>query len=345
MSLKITGKNPSGDLLKKIQQSPNYSTVGFENLSETPMMLQDISYFDLIKKTLHKNPDVKPLAPLPSVATDLKKMEGDTPVIIWFGHSSYFIKIKDTTFLVDPVFSGNAAPVSFLVKAFAGSDVYGADDFPRIDYLILTHDHYDHLDYKTLLQLKSRITTVYCSLGMSSHLVYWGFDGCIIHEMDWWQTVHLTDDLTLTAAPARHFSGRGLQRCKTLWSSFVLKTPSHKLYLGGDSGYDTHFKEIGEKLGPFSIAILESGQYNDAWPLIHMMPEQTVQAAIDLQAAVLLPVHWGKFSLALHPWKEPIERVSAAAAFHRLDITTPLIGEPVMLDKQLPRKNWWNILK
>jgi len=343
MPLKITGKNPSGDLLKKIQQSPRYLNGGFQNLSDTPMMLQDTSYFDLIKKTMRKNRDVKPPVRLPSVITNLTQITADSPVVIWFGHSSYFIKINDTSILVDPVFSGNAAPVSFLVKAFAGSDVYGAADFPPIDYLILTHDHYDHLDYKTLLQFQSRVACVCCSLGVSSHLAYWGFDPAIIREMDWWQTVALKNDLTLTAVPARHFSGRGLQRCKTLWSSFVLKTPSHQLYLGGDSGYDTHFREIGEKFGPFSLAILESGQYNAAWPLIHMMPEQTVQAAIDLQAEVLLPVHWGKFSLALHPWNEPIERVTKAAELRQLTITTPLIGEPVILDQELPRKNWWKL--
>ena len=201
-----------------------------------------------------------------------------------------------------------------MVKAFDGSDIYTVDDFPEIDFLILTHDHYDHLDYKTIKKLKPKVKTIYCSLGLSSHLIYWGFNENIITEMDWWQTNKMADDMTLTAAPARHFSGRGLKRYKTLWSSFILKTSSYNLYLGGDSGYDSHFKEIGEKYGPFDIAILESGQYNTAWPLIHMMPEQTVQAALDLKAKVLLPVHWGKFTLAMHPWNEPVQRVLKAAA-------------------------------
>ena len=279
---------------------------------------------------------------MPSVKTDLKNIKSDKPVIVWFGHSSYFIRINNKNILIDPVFSGNASPVSFMVPAFEGSDVYTTDEFPEIEFLILTHDHYDHLDYKTIKKLKTKVKEIYCSLGLASHLIYWGFNKNIITEMDWWQTNKLTAEITLTAAPARHFSGRGFKRFKTLWSSFILKTASYNLYLGGDSGYDKHFKDIGEKYGPFDIAILESGQYNTAWPLIHMMPEQTAQAALDLKAKVLLPVHWGKFTLAMHPWNDPVQRVLKAAASKNLKITTPMIGEPVILDEIYPDKNWWN---
>ena len=344
MFLKVIGKNPSARILEKIKLSSNYKNEGFQNLSETPMMLQDTSYYELIKKTINKNADSKPPSKLPSLKTDLKTLESYKPVIVWFGHSSYFIKINNKTFLIDPVFSGNASPFSFMVKAFDGSDVYTVDDFPEIDFLILTHDHYDHLDYKTIKELKGKIKVIFCSLGVSSHLIYWGFDENIITEMDWWQTKELTDDINLTAVPARHFSGRSLKRYKTLWSSFILKTTSYNLYLGGDSGYDFHFKEIGEKYGPFNIAILESGQYNTAWPLIHMMPEQTVRAAMDLKTKVLLPVHWGKFTLALHPWDEPVQRVLKAAAKVNLKVATPMIGEPVILDEVYPDKEWWKFL-
>ncbi|CAN5874611.1 hypothetical protein BH11BAC4_BH11BAC4_23300 [soil metagenome] len=212
-----------------------------------------------------------------------------------------------------------------------------------IYHLILTHDHYDHLDYKTVVNLKEKVKTVYCSLGLSSHFIYWGFDETTIDELDWWQTKTMSPGITLTATPARHFSGRGIKRAKTLWSSFILKTNDHNLYLGGDSGYDRHFKEIGEKYGPFDIAILESGQYNESWPFIHMMPEQTVQAAHDLRAKVLLPVHWAKFTLSLHPWNEPVKRILAEAKRTGLKVTTPLIGEPVILDSSYPDATWWNI--
>ena len=266
----------------------------------------------------------------------------DKPVIVWFGHSSYFIKIQNSTFLIDPVFSGNAAPVSCMVKSFEGSDIYTTDDFPGIDYLVLTHDHYDHLDYKTILKLKPKINNIFCSLGIASHLIYWGFDEKIITEMDWWQTNKLGDEMFLTAAPSRHFSGRGLKRYKTLWSSFILQTGSHNLYLGGDSGYDAHFKEIGEKYGPFDIAMIECGQYNTAWPFIHMMPEETAQAAADLKAKVLLPVHWGKFTLALHAWNEPVKRLLKGPGV-AYKVTTPMIGEPVILDEVYPEKHWWQL--
>ena len=338
---KIIGKNPSGKLLEKIKQSSNYKKEGFENLSETPMMLQGISYFELIKKTLKKNPDTRPPSILPSVKTDLKNITTDKPIIIWFGHSSYFIRIDNKNFLVDPVFSGNASPLSSMIKAFKGSDVYTTNDFPAIDFLILTHDHYDHLDYKTLKKLRPKIKSIICSMGVSSHLIYWNFSEKIITEIDWWQTTDLADDMTLTATPARHFSGRGLKRHKTLWSSFILRTGSYNLYLGGDSGYDFHFKEIGEKYGPFDVVILESGQYNAAWPFIHKMPEQTVQAAIDLKAKVLLPVHWGKFTLSLHAWNEPPQRVLKEVALKNLKVTTPMIGEAVVLDESYPDKKWW----
>lgn len=343
MSLKITGKNPAGKHLEIIKRSPNYKKDGFGNLSQTPMTLQDSSYYEILKKYFKKNPDVKPASPLPSVKTDLKNLQTGNPVIVWFGHSSYFIRIQNKNILVDPVFSGNAAPVSCMIKSFEGSDIYTPDDFPEIDYLILTHDHYDHLDYKTIQKLAPKLKSIFCSLGLSSHLIYWGFDEKIVTEMDWWQTNTLGNDIHLTAAPARHFSGRGIKRFKTLWSSFILKTKSHNFYLGGDSGYDTHFKEIGEKYGPFDIAILESGQYNTAWPFIHMMPEETVQAAVDLKAKLLLPVHWGKFTLAMHAWNEPVKRVLEKAKQLNVKVATPMIGEPVMLGELVPTKHWWNL--
>ena len=342
MFVKVFGKNPSGKYLKRIEESPNYKNGVFKNLSDTPVMSKDMSFWRVLKKYFNKDPNLKPSSILPSIKTNLKEISSKNPVIVWFGHSSYLIKTDNVTILVDPVFSGNASPVSFMMKSFEGSDVYTTEDLPVIDFLILTHDHYDHMDYKTIMKLKYSVKNIYCSLGLLSHLKYWGFNEENITELDWWQTNNLTENIKLTATPARHFSGRSIKRYKTLWSSFVLKTTSHNLYLGGDSGYDYHFKEIGEKYGPFDIAILEDGQYNTAWPYIHMMPEETVQAAIDLKAKVLLPVHWAKFPLSLHAWNEPIIRLLKAASAKGLKVPTPLIGEPVILDEIYPDKEWWN---
>jgi L-ascorbate metabolism protein UlaG (beta-lactamase superfamily) len=318
----------------------------------------------MLKEYRNRPKDTAPPRPLPSVRTDLGALSSNHPVIVWFGHSSYLVKVKGFHILVDPVFSGNASPVSFFARAFPGADVYGVKDMPPIDLLLLTHDHYDHLDYKTVLELAPGVRHICTSLGVGSHLEYWGIPAEKITELDWgesWSSGHLT----LTATPARHFSGRTVKRGQTLWSSFVLKIagatdggnqgmpgaagggnegmPGYSLFLGGDSGYETHFKDIGREYGPFDIAILECGQYGVNWPYIHMMPEQTLAAAMDLGAKHLLPVHWGKFTLSLHPWNEPIRRLTAAAAGHALPLTTPRIGEPVILGKSYPQERWWDL--
>jgi L-ascorbate metabolism protein UlaG (beta-lactamase superfamily) len=252
------------------------------------------------------------------------------------------MKVGKIHILVDPVFSRNASPFRWFAKAFPGTDSYDVDKLPDIiDIVLLTHDHYDHLDYKTILKLGSRAVHFYTSLGVGSHLESWGIPGDKITELDWWESCEVPGG-TFTATPARHFSGRSFKRNKTLWSSFVLKMAGHSFFLGGDSGYGEHFKEIGQRLGPFDVAILECGQYGKYWPHIHMFPEQTVQAAQELKAKKLLPVHWAKFTLALHPWNEPIRRVTADAVKAGQHITTPLIGQPVILNHHYPSSDWWD---
>ena len=342
MLIKSTGKLPSGLLLKKIQGSSNYRNNSFQNLSPTPMLAEGASYWKMITDFFRKNNNKVPSSRIPSVKTDLLSLKSEQDILVWFGHSSYFLRLGSFNILVDPVFSDNAAPVSFLVKAFPGSNIYKASDMPVIDCLIITHDHYDHLDYKTILALRGKVKSIYCSLGISSHLVYWGIDKGLITEFDWWDTATV-DELVITAAPARHFSGRGLKRNQTLWSSFIVDNGKHKIYLGGDSGFDEHFKEIGNKYGPFDIALLEAGQYNPMWPYIHMTPEQAVQAAIDLKASALMPVHWGKFSLAMHGWKEPIERVRKKAAELNIPVLSPRIGEMIHIGSILKEDSWWDM--
>ncbi|MCC6371049.1 MAG: MBL fold metallo-hydrolase [Bacteroidia bacterium] len=341
MSLSIYGKLPSGQRLKHIQVATNFKNGSFQNINKTPAMAEDASFFKTMREFLNKPKNVKPQKPLPFIKTDLKKLNAPQPTLVWFGHSSYLLKIDGKTILVDPVLSGNAAPVSCMVRAFKGADEYKAEHMPAIDVLLLTHDHYDHLDYKTILKLKSKTKKVICSLGVGSHLEHWGFDKKHIHELNWWES-HEYDGLNFTATPGRHFSGRGIKRGQTLWASYVLKTATHNLFLGGDSGYDSHFKEIGDKFGPFDLAILEAGQYNKAWPHIHMMPEQTVQASVDLKAKVLLPVHWAKFSLAMHAWNESIERVIKKADELKVKVATPMMGEPLVLGEALPQSEWWS---
>ena len=342
MLLRVFGKNPSGDELIKVQASSNYRNNSFQNAMPTSLM-ENGSMLSILWKFMNKPKNTVPPKPIPSVKTDLKSLPDHAPVVVWFGHSSYLIKINGRHILVDPVFSGHASPFSFSAKSFPGTDVYGVDDLPAIDALIISHDHYDHLDYATVKKLDSKTSVICTSLGVASHLDFWGIDKKKIVEFDWWKSHTLFDDVQLTAVPARHFSGRGFIRNKTLWSSFVLTTKQYSLFIGADSGYGDHFKLIREKFGSFDLAILECGQYNTAWHDIHMLPEETVQACIDLNAKVLMPVHWGKFSISLHPWDEPVRRVKMSADELKVKITTPMIGEPVIVGSSYPEKIWWEI--
>lgn len=338
---KSFGKNPSGKRLDRIKLSTNYKSNVFKNLSHTDAISKDSSFLKTGREFFNKSKNVVPSKELPFVKTDLININSSEPVLVWFGHSSYFIRINEKNILVDPVFSGSASPFSFMIKAFKGSNEYSENDMPTIDLLILTHDHYDHLDYKTIIKLNQKIKQVYCPLGVGSHLEHWGIQESIITEFDWWDTQTFTNDIQITAAPARHYTGRGIVRSKMLWCSFILKTDKKSIYLGGDSGYDSHFKLIGDKYGPFDLALLEAGQYNASWPNIHMMPEETVHASIDLKARVLLPIHWGKFALAMHDWDEPIKRVLKKAAELNVKVTTPIIGEIVFINEIKSHSNWW----
>jgi len=336
------GKPTAGERLNRIQKSPNFKDGQFQNQSFTPTFAEDVSKFEMIRDGIFKISKRKaPTTVLPSVKTNLLNLDPQKDILVWFGHSAYFMQFDGKNLLVDPVFSGSASPFSFMVKSFRGSDIYTPDDFPAIDYLFITHDHWDHLDYKTVLKLKSKVGQIITSLGTGAHFEYWGFDPAKITELDWNEKTVPDSGFQVTATPGRHFSGRGFKRNQSIWCSFVLQTPSKKIFIGGDSGYDTHFAKIGTEHGPFDLALLECGQYNKSWKYIHMMPEQTVQAAIDLKAKNLMPVHWGKFALALHAWDESIERVTKEA--HRLNVPIihPMIGETVDLDHFGPTSEWW----
>lgn len=335
------GAKSSGEFLKRVQNSPGYKDGQFQNLNYTPQLTGNASLLKVMKEFFF-NKDKKNVPPhtLPSRKTNLFQLDANEDVLVWFGHSSYFIQLNGKKFLVDPVLSGHASPVKFTTKSFKGSDVYTTDDIPPIDFLLITHDHYDHLDYSTIVKLKSKTKKVITGLGVGAHLRRWGYNPSIIIEKDWNEEIQF-EDFTINTTSARHFSGRNFKRNGTLWLSFVVSTPTKKIFVGGDSGYDTHFKSIGEKFGPFDLVILECGQYNKYWQHIHMMPEEVVQAAIDLKAKKLLPVHWGKFSLSLHAWDEPITRVTSEAKRRGVDVLHPMIGETLYLDEKNAFSEWW----
>lgn len=345
LQLPVFGKSPSGERLKRIRQSPNYRDGEFKNLSFTPQLTEGATMPKLIYQMLGKKPDrLEPEAPIPSVKTDLHQLTDLS--LVWFGHSSYIFKAANKIFVVDPVFSGNASPVPGIMKAFKGSDAYSVADLPEIDYLVISHDHYDHLDYPTIKKLVPKVKRVICGLGVGEHLERWSFDPAIITELDWWDSRPLSDGLQITATPARHFSGRSLRPNQTLWCSYVLYAGDFRLFIGGDSGYDTHFREIGRKFGPFDVAILENGQYNIYWKYIHTLPDELLHVQHDLRAKAVLPVHSGKFPLARHPWDEPLELAVKHAAVRHDRLLTPKIGEIVHLNDTTQQfSEWWKTVK
>ncbi|WP_051286360.1 MBL fold metallo-hydrolase [Salinimicrobium terrae] len=339
--VKRFGKNPQGERLQRIKSSLHYRDGSFENVENTSVNPDDVSMFRILKKMIFRPSSVEPSEELPNIKSDLSGLDSDEISVVWFGHSSYFIQLKDFRILVDPVFSGNASPFRFFGKAFKGADHFNAEDIPPVDLLILTHDHYDHLDYPSIKKLHEKAATVVTSLGVGAHLETWGVKNDKINELDWWEEHRVNSEVKVTATPSRHFSGRGIKRAQTLWSSFVLEAGETKIFIGGDSGYDGTFRKIGSKFGPFDLAFLECGQFGKYWPQIHMFPEQTAQAAIDLEAKKVIPVHWGKFGLSYHPWNEPIQRFITAADAAGLNYMIPKIGEAVDLNSEYQQEPWW----
>ncbi|PTB95540.1 MBL fold metallo-hydrolase [Marivirga lumbricoides] len=337
------GKSPRGERLERIKQSPNFKNGKFQNLSKTPQLTEGHNYFEVIYNNyIKKIPGHHPADSIPSLKTDLLSLPVDSNVLIWFGHSSYFIQIDGKRILVDPVFSGNASPLPGTVKSFKGTDAYNVADLPEIDYLFISHDHYDHVDYSTLIALKDKTKKVICGLGVGSHFEHWGYTTDQIIEKDWYEKVQLDIDFTAFVEPARHFSGRGLSTNNTLWASYIVQTPSMKIYIGGDSGYDTHYANIGNKYGPIDLAILDNGQYDEAWRYIHNLPEDVLKAAQDLKAKRLFPVHSSKFALAAHSWDEPLKKITELNKKYNVSLVTPMIGEIVNLnDMTQPFKQWW----
>ena len=337
------GRLPSGERLSRIHHSPNYRNGSFQNQSVTPDLTEGATYYSATKDYLFKQSKrVIPTETLPSIKTNLLNLDINQDVLIWFGHSSYFIQIDKKRILVDPVFCGFASPFSFSTKAFSGTDIYTADDIPPIDYLFISHDHWDHLDYETIQKLKPKIKQVICGLGTGEHFEHWGYDKNYIIEKDWNEQIVLDTHFIVNTVPARHFSGRLFTRNQSLWTSFVVQTPTFKFFIGGDSGYDHHFKTIGNTFGPFDLVILENGQYNKSWKHIHLMPNEVLNAAKDLKTKKLFAVHNSKFALANHDWDEPMLNIAAQCKLVNMPLLTPKIGEKVNLkDSSQQFSEWW----
>lgn len=337
------GKAPSGERLERIRKSPNYKNGKFQNPTETPTFAEGHNFWGEVRKSLFsKYPDRTPHHLIPSIKTDLLNLPADSAVLIWFGHSSCFIQVDGKRILIDPVFSASASPMPGSVKAFKGTSLYSVSDLPNIDYLLISHDHYDHLDYESMLALKNKTRKVICGLGVGSHFEHWGYSAAQIIEKDWHEKEELDSTFVIYTEPARHKSGRGLKQNNTLWLSFVIKSSRVSLYISGDSGYDGHFAEIGKKFGPIDLAIMENGQYDSAWHFVHLLPEETLMGAQDLKARRILPVHNSKFILARHPWDEPLKKMATMNTTYNIPAITPTIGEVVNLNNPSQEfDDWW----
>ncbi len=334
---------PFGGRPKRWESSANFKGRLFVNQIATPMNMSARDMLAIIRESLRRDTQRKPARPLMPARPDLQAFLAATkPQLVWLGHSAALIRLHGKTLLLDPMLSKAASPFQFAgPKRFAPPPIT-IEDVPHVDAVLISHDHYDHLDYTTIKKLRGKTTTFFVPLGVAAHLRKWGVRSSQIVELDWWETASL-GDITLVCTPARHFSGRRLRdRFKTLWCSWVIGSADAAVYFSGDTGYGPHFKQIGQKYGPFDLTLLECGQYDRRWPNIHMMPEQTFAAHQDLGGKRLMPIHWGAFTLALHAWIDSVERVRAAAQPHGAEVMTPQIGEVVaMRGRSYPHEDWW----
>lgn len=337
------GALPSGESIEKIAASPNYVDGAFLNQIDTPMQTTDQSEWSMWLETIFGGEGhPRPPGAVPAIKTDLRSLDPNQDLVIWLGHSSYFVQLAGTRILIDPVFSSSASPIPFTKNAFEGSSIYTADEMPEIDLLLISHDHYDHLDYPSVSALRSKVKMVIAGLGVGAHLEAWDYDRRKVHEADWLDTVAAAPDLRVEITPARHFSGRAFTRDQSLWVGFALISAHRRLFFSGDSGYGPHFAEIGRRHGPFDWVTLDSVQYDPRWANIHMNPEQAAQAAEDLQARVLVPGHVGRFSLAPHDWDDPLQRIQIASKGRDYAVWTPMIGQPIHLDgRRQMFTAWW----
>jgi len=337
------GKPPAGERLALLKRSPHYKNDRFHNLVEKPTISEGYSIAGEIYKTVFKSyPRRTPVDPIPTIKTDLLKLPADSNLVIWFGHSSVFIQLNGKRILVDPIFSDKASPLPWGVTAYKGTGIYSAADMPAIDYLLISHDHYDHLDYETVLALKDKVKHLVCGLGVGAHFAYWGFTPGQIIEKDWYEKVPVDSSFNIYTESSHHDSGRGFIRGKSLWMSYLIQTPAMKIYISGDGGYDDRFKEIEKKFGPIDWAIMENGQYDSAWHSVHLLPEEVLQATLDLQAKNLLPVHHSKFTLGKHAWDKPLIAISELSKGKSFHLATPVIGEVVSLDDHSHVfTQWW----
>lgn len=342
----IFGAIPSGEVASRVEGSSHYNKSEGIFLNRRPNLIKDmrkeVMTFSTIVDWLKGAPNRQPSKALPEVKPDLQEfLEPSEDIkVIWLGHSTFLLNLSGKIILVDPVFANTAAPVSFMVKRFQPT-VLTLEELPKVDFILISHDHYDHLDMQSMKFFAKKDITFLMPLGVSAHLLRWGVNPKNILEFDWWDSKNL-NGIEFVATPAQHFSGRSpFNENKTLWASWVIRSGKNNIYFSGDSGYDTHFKDIGDKYGPFDIAFIENGQYNKKWHPVHVLPEESVQAYFDLKAKRFFPIHWGMFVLSVHTWRDPVDNLLRLSKERGVNIVTPKIGQLVSVNDNYQNIEWW----
>jgi L-ascorbate metabolism protein UlaG (beta-lactamase superfamily) len=332
------GKRAEGPRLRRMERSPQWRDGKFHN----PQPLENSPWL-MLKGAFHVSPYTSPAATVPTAPGDRSRF-ATTPQsglrVTWMGHSAVLVEIDGRRVLTDPVFSDRASPFRWAGPRRWYPPPIALSELPALDAVLVSHDHYDHLDQATVVALKDR-TTFVVPLGLGAHLASWGVPADRIVELDWWERADV-HGLTVVCTPARHASGRMLVDNDTkLWAGFALLGPGHRVYFSGDTGLFPAMRDIGARLGPFDLTMIEAGQYDRAWPDWHSGPEQAVRAHQLVRGRVMLPIHWGLFALAYHDWTEPIERVAAAAALAGIPLIAPRPGESVEPSANVTLERWW----
>lgn len=349
MIFKQFGAKSSAEDIDNYNNSDRWDGTGFRNMEPTYKNITFSDKLDLIFKQMIMNRKLGPENPLElswqgiEDFTDRRSFQA-----AWFGHSAIYLKINTVNILIDPMMGDNAAPISpFPFKRFSENTLAILDDIEKVDLVLISHDHYDHLDYKSIQKIKAKNPTFFVALGVKKHLVKWGIEESKIVEFDWWQSAEF-NHIRITFTPTRHFSGRYFANAdECLWGGWAIQSEYENVYFSGDGGYGQHFEQIGRKLGPFDFGFIESGQYHHAWRDIHLYPEQSIQAARDAWVKKGMPVHWGAFSLAPHYWNHPPIRFSAEAKQKNFDFFIPNLGARFDAAKTYDDfdNDWWLYLK
>lgn len=341
----FNAKSPSDTA--RLKASPQFSAGRFQNIKQHKRKGK-MDTLALLKRWLtekkhHPTPTQKmPVEPIDKIALYL--LDDQKNHLFRLGHSTVLLKLAGDFWLIDPVFSKRASPFQFFGPQRFHSPPISIDELPDIKGVIISHNHYDHLDKHSIIALKDKTELFFAPLGVDGDLEHWGVRSSQIKTFDWWQH-HQQEQVQLTFTPAHHYSGRGLDdNSSTLWGSWVIECAQQKIFFSGDSGYFAGFKTIGERCGPIDLCLMETGAYDLNWPHVHMQPEQSFQAFLDIGAKQLMPIHNSTFDLAFHPWYEPLQKISNLSAQHSCDLLLPKIGERITLGERYQNETWWSDL-